>query len=33
MSSVNIPQEFDKIIRELPLEERIQKLEEIFQNI
>jgi len=32
MSSMNIPQEFDKIIRNLPLNERIQKLEEVFKT-
>jgi hypothetical protein len=32
MSSVNIPQEFDKKIKELPLDERFQKLEEIFKT-
>ena len=32
MSSMNIPQEFDEIIRNLPLNERIQKLEEVFKT-
>ena len=32
MSSMNIPQEFDKIIRNLPLKERIKKLEHVFKT-
>lgn len=32
MSSVNIPQEFDKALKSLPLEERIEKLENIFRT-
>lgn len=32
MSTVNIPDEFDKIIKNLPLEERFLRLEEIFKT-
>ncbi|ABX12358.1 hypothetical protein Nmar_0462 [Nitrosopumilus maritimus SCM1] len=32
MSTVNIPDEFDKIIKAMPLEERFLKLEEIFKT-
>jgi len=32
MSSVNIPQEFDKNIRDLPLEERAERIEDIFKT-
>jgi hypothetical protein len=32
MSSVNIPQEFDKSIKSLPLEKRYEKIKEIFEN-
>jgi hypothetical protein len=32
MSTVNISDEFDKIIKKLPLEERFEKLEEIFKK-
>lgn len=32
MSSVNIPQEFDKIIKDLPLEERAERIEQIFKT-
>lgn len=32
MSTVNIPEEFDKTIKNLPLEERYQKIEEIFKT-
>ncbi|QUC64092.1 HEAT repeat domain-containing protein [Nitrosopumilus sp. K4] len=32
MSTVNIPDEFDKTIKKLPLEERFRKLEEIFKT-
>jgi hypothetical protein len=32
MSSVNIPQEFDKSIKSLPLDQRYEKIKEIFEN-
>lgn len=32
MSSVNIPQEFDKTLKGLPLEERYVKIKDIFEN-
>ncbi len=32
MSSVNIPQEFDKALKSLPIEERIEELEKIFKT-
>lgn len=32
MSTVNIPDEFDKIIKNLPLEERFEKIQEIFKT-
>ena len=32
MSSVSIPEEFDKAIKKLPLEERYEKLEQIFKT-
>lgn len=32
MSSVNIPEEFDKVIKNLPLEERAERIEHIFKT-
>ncbi len=32
MSSVNIPEEFDKVIKALPLEERAERIEHIFKT-
>jgi len=32
MNPVNIPQEFDKLIREFSLEERVEKIEEVFKT-
>lgn len=32
MSSVNIPEEFDKIIKKLPLQERYERLERVFKT-
>lgn len=32
MSSVNIPEEFDKIIKKLPLQERYERLEQVFKT-
>lgn len=32
MNMVNVPQEFDKIIRNLPLEERVKKIQEVFKT-